>query len=81
MCLNVNRAFYTFIGIHFLSHLTEPSVFNGDSGYSSVFFFSFMKIIFIELTIMRVFVGGWGLLDGMCIGYNSMGVNLIIFLW
>lgn len=66
MCLNVNRAFYTFIGIHFLSHLIEPSVFNGDSGYSSFFFFFFMKIIFIELTIMRVFVGDWGLLDGTC---------------
>lgn len=66
MCLNANSAFYTFIGIHFLSHLTEPSVCNGDSGYSSVLFFFLMKIIFIELTIMWVFVEDWGLLDGTC---------------
>ena len=68
MCLNVNRAFYTFIGIHFLSHLIEPSVFNGDSGYSSFFFFFFMKIIFIELYFESVCRGlgvvGWDVQEG-----------------
>lgn len=77
MCLYVNRVFYTFISIHFSSHLIEPSVFNGESGYSSVCLTVLRKIDFVKLTGMRVCVrrgvslGGVGRRRAM--GCDSMG--------
>ena len=81
MCLYVNRVLCAFITIRFSSHLIEPSVFNGGSGYSSVCRTVLMKIDFVKLTERECLWGGECPWVETCDGVQFDGVNLIVFLW